>query len=150
MARTQNRHPPLARAQPARADGPYWRAVLEERWRLRLQELTELSVAYHGAETPGRAGGSDGVSTGPGPVETRRLLRRAVGARRTLADVEEALARLAAGDFGRCEQCGEAIPDGLLAVMPEARYCPRCAARAGLRPAVPPALARGLGASDTW
>jgi DnaK suppressor protein len=51
---------------------------------------------------------------------------RAVAARRRLEDVEEALARLAAGRFGRCEQCDALIPAGLLALIPEARYCPRC------------------------
>ena len=29
------------------ADGPRWRAILEARWRDRLQEVTELSLAYH-------------------------------------------------------------------------------------------------------
>jgi hypothetical protein len=43
-----------------------------------------------------------------------------------LADVEEALSRLSAGEYGRCEQCGAQIPDRLLATAPEIRYCPRC------------------------
>ena len=46
--------------------------------------------------------------------------------RRKLADTEEALGRLAAGRFGSCEQCGAEIPAGLLATVPETRYCPRC------------------------
>jgi hypothetical protein len=29
--------------------GPMWRALLEARWRARLQEVTELSLAYHEA-----------------------------------------------------------------------------------------------------
>jgi RNA polymerase-binding transcription factor DksA len=58
-------------------------------------------------------------------------MRRAVAARRRLADVEDALARLAAGTFGRCEQCGAMIPEGSLAVLPEARYCAACAAWPG-------------------
>ena len=56
------------------------------------------------------------------------LFRRAVEARRELAEVEEALGRLTAGSFGRCGQCGSVIPAGLLTVIPERRYCPRCAA----------------------
>lgn len=105
----------------ARADGPRWRALLEARWQARLKELTELSLAYHGAaDTPGGTGG------GTGQQQVQALLSRAVAARRKLADLEEALGRLAAGDFGRCEHCGSAIPPGLLAVIPETRYCPRC------------------------
>ena len=91
---------------PGEARGPRWRALLEARWQARLRELTELSLAYH--------------------VAVAALLRETVTARRRLADVEEALSRLAAGAFGRCEQCGAQIPDGLLVTAPEIRYCARC------------------------
>jgi len=102
-------------------DGPRWRALLEARWRARLEELTELSLAYHdAADPPGH------LADGPDPQEARMSLRQAVAARRKLEDVEEALARLAAGRFGRCEQCDSPIPAGLLTLIPEARYCPRC------------------------
>jgi DnaK suppressor protein len=100
--------------------GPHWRALLEARWQTRLEELTELSLAYHGA-----AAGDEGRD-GPGRPQARALLCRAVAARRKLADVEEALGRLAAGRFGQCEQCGSAIPAGLLSDLPETRYCPGC------------------------
>ena len=101
------------------ARGPRWRALLEARWQARLRELTELSLAYHVAIASAGASAS-------GQPEAQGLLRRAVTARRKLADVEEALSRLAAGAFGRCEQCGAQIPDGLLATAPEIRYCARC------------------------
>jgi hypothetical protein len=120
---------------------PRWRALLEARWRARLQEVTELSLAYHGAaaavpaDPPGPADPQSRAG-GPGPLGTQRLLRhellcrellcRAIVARRKLADVEEALGRLAAGTFGYCEQCESQIPAGLLSVIPERRYCPRC------------------------
>ncbi len=99
------------------SSAPRWRALLEARWRARLQEVTELSVAYHAAAA--------------GSIEdrqARRLLRRAVAARQRLADTEEALGRVAAGVFGRCEQCGASVPEVLLAAAPESRYCARCAA----------------------
>ena len=111
-----------APGRPAGPGGPRWRALLESRWQTRLEEVTELSLAYHGA-APAVLGGS---GDGTGQQEMRALLRRAIAARRKLADVEEALGRLAAGDFGQCEQCGSAIPAGLLAAIPETRYCPRC------------------------
>jgi RNA polymerase-binding transcription factor DksA len=98
-------------------NGPRWRALLEARWQARLGELTKLSLAYHAAAN---------LPDGPGPREAPTLLRRAVAARRKLEDTEEALARLATGRFGRCEQCDSPIPEGLLALIPEARYCPRC------------------------
>jgi DnaK suppressor protein len=100
---------------------PAWRALLEDRWQARLRELTELSLAYHGA--------ADDSGDGAERPEARALLHRAVAARRKLADVEEALGRLSGGGFGQCEQCGSGIPAGTLAVIPETRYCPRCQPR---------------------
>jgi DnaK suppressor protein len=123
MSSHEHRSPAVtAPERPAGAHGPRWRALLEARWQARLEEVTELSLAYHGAA----AAGPDGSGDGAGQQEVRAALSRAVAARRKLADVEEALGRLAAGDFGRCEHCGSAIPAGLLAVIPETRYCPRC------------------------
>ena len=161
MLQQEHRSPAeIARIQPAGTGGPYWRALLEARWQARLQEVTELSLAYHSAaaaDPDGRGNGDgdgDGDGDGPAQQETQRLFRRAVAARRKLADVEEALGRLAAaGNFGSCEQCGSAIPVGLLAITPETRYCPRCDAE--------PAPARFRGRSrgtegrngrkdDTW
>lgn len=132
MLREEHRSPTVtARIQPAGTGGPHWRALLEARWQARLQEVTELSLAYHSTA----AADPDGN----GQEETKRLLRRTVAARRKLADVEEALGRLPAGTFGSCEQCGSAIPAGLLAVIPETRYCPWCG--------TVPALARSPGRS---
>jgi RNA polymerase-binding transcription factor DksA len=103
-----------------RRSKPRWRSILEARWRLRLQEVTELSVAYHAAT----ADAWDGIKD----RRARQLLHQAIAARQRLADTEEALGRVAAGDFGRCEQCAAPIDEVLLAAAPEARYCLRCAA----------------------
>lgn len=108
------------RREDNRQSSPRWRAVLEARWRDRLQEVTELSLAYHRVA----ADALDGLED----KQARRLLRRAIAARRRLADTEEALGRLAAGGFGQCEQCGAVIAEGLLATVPESRYCAGCAA----------------------
>ena len=113
-----------------------WRSLLEARWQARLREVTELSLAYHAVAAATADVRGDGAD---------RLLRRTVAARRQLADVEEALARLAAGTFGRCEQCGSGIPASTLAAIPETRYCLACAAdaagAAGAEPGRPAAPA---------
>ena len=111
--------------QSAGTPGPRWRALLEARWQAYVQEVTELSLAYHVAAVP------DGTGDGAGQPEIAALLRRAVRARRKLADVEDALGRLAAGRFGSCEQCGSPVPAGLLRAAPETRYCARCDAPSG-------------------
>jgi len=97
---------------------------LETRWQARLREVTELALAYHEA-----AAAPQGHGAGAGGEARRldRLLRRTVASRRALADTEEALGRLSAGTYGRCESCAGAIATGRLAVAPETRYCARCA-----------------------
>lgn len=44
-----------------------------------------------------------------------------------LVEVEAALARLDAGEYGVCERCGEPIPDARLEARPTARTCVGCA-----------------------
>ena len=113
---------------PVPAAGPRWRALLEMRWRARLQEVTELALAYH--EAAAAAAASHGTGGGDAGPQMRRLLwllRRTVISRRALADTEEALARLSAGRYGRCESCAGAISAQRLAATPETRYCARCA-----------------------
>ena len=41
----------------------------------------------------------------------------------TLGDVDNALAKIDAGAYGRCEECGEMISEARLEAMPMARYC---------------------------
>jgi RNA polymerase-binding transcription factor DksA len=106
-------------SSPAR--GPIWRALLEAQWRARLQEVTELSLAYHEAAAVTAAPAGP-----PGERKLRQLLRRAIAARRALADTDEALGRLASGRYGLCEGCAAAIPAWLLTGTPDARFCPRC------------------------
>ena len=98
------------------ADGPRWRAILEARWRDRLQEVTELSLAYHVAVGDAPDGSAD--------KRARRLVRRTVAARQRLADTEDALNRLAAGNFGECEQCGAPIPVVVLVRRPGVQVLP--------------------------
>jgi RNA polymerase-binding transcription factor DksA len=49
--------------------------------------------------------------------------------REHLAEVDAALARVAEGTYGVCEECGAAIPDGRLEARPTARTCVACAGR---------------------
>jgi RNA polymerase-binding transcription factor DksA len=101
---------------------PRWRALLESRWRDRLQLVTELSLEYHDTAAAAPLQGA----SGPAPA-LQRLMQQASSARRALADTDEALARLAAGRFGWCENCASLIPARTLRAEPEARYCGGCA-----------------------
>jgi len=48
-------------------------------------------------------------------------------ARDYLGEVDAALSRLAAGQYGRCQRCGKPIPAGRLAARPTATTCVACA-----------------------
>lgn len=48
-------------------------------------------------------------------------------ARTHLTDLDDALGKRAAGEYGRCETCGQAIADERLAALPATRNCVSCA-----------------------
>ena len=100
------------------------RARLEECWRVRLERVTALSLAYHdevqGAE-------QESPVDGGGSRRALLLARQAVAERQALAEIEAALDRIASGQYGWCEQCDRPIAAALLAAQPQARYCAVCA-----------------------
>jgi len=74
------------------------------------------------AEAPAR----DPVATGnEGDEDVARLVL--LTEEQILAEARAALARLEAGTFGRCENCGRAISKKRLTAVPYARQCIRCA-----------------------
>jgi DnaK suppressor protein len=56
-------------------------------------------------------------------VQTATLERE----RRTLKEVESALARMKKGEYGTCDSCGVVIPRARLEALPWARRCIHCA-----------------------
>lgn len=46
--------------------------------------------------------------------------------RRLLAMIDEALARVEAGEYGSCVNCGEPVQEKRLEAVPWARHCLRC------------------------
>jgi DnaK suppressor protein len=59
--------------------------------------------------------------------ERQQVVALLASARQRLADVEAALARREAGDYGVCESCGRPIGAERLAARPAARTCIDCA-----------------------
>ncbi len=118
---------PAAKARPAHPGTlSQWRALLELRWRQRLERVTEFSLAYHDAEEAAADVSSGRDARLAAGQRAAAALHRAVAERRALAEIEAALARLAAGRFGWCEQCGSMIATARLTGMPQTRYCAAC------------------------
>jgi len=96
------------------------RAQLEAHWRDRLERITALSVAYYEAS-------QNWDTSRAGRVSRTRLLARQVAAERhALAEIEAALGRISAGQYGICEECGRPIAATVLTALPQARYCGGC------------------------
>jgi RNA polymerase-binding transcription factor DksA len=62
----------------------------------------------------------------PDPVAQRR----AADLQGTIAEIDAALARIAAGTYGNCVQCGSAIPEERLELRPFAGRCVTCSSAA--------------------
>ena len=57
-----------------------------------------------------------------------RLLDRLDGrAKIEIEEIDRALVKLEAGQYGRCEQCGKDIPQSRLVALPAAAMCMACA-----------------------
>jgi DnaK suppressor protein len=66
----------------------------------------------------------DGATVGFERAQVGALLERA---QQRVHELDDALERVDAGAYGRCEQCGAAIPSERLAAVPTARTCVGCA-----------------------
>ena len=100
------------------------RALLEEERSNLLAKLEELGLSGAGLTYDSNFADSSQVTAERGEVE-------ALGAtlRETLVGVERALAKLADGTYGACEDCGQPIDPLRLEAKPAARYCINCAAK---------------------
>jgi DnaK suppressor protein len=103
-----------------------WRALLRVRWQERLELVTEFSLACHEAREAAADAGSGQHARRAAWLRASAAMHRAVAEWLALAEIEAALARLAAGRFGWCEQCGTPITVARLAEMPQARCCSAC------------------------
>ena len=59
--------------------------------------------------------------------ERQQVAALLASARRRLADVDDALGRIEAGEYGTCASCGRPIAPERLAARPSARTCIACA-----------------------
>jgi DnaK suppressor protein len=103
---------------------PRWRAQLTERWREQLDEVSALSRACHRAQHAAANARQD--TRQAAWRQASAAMQRAAAGWLALAEIEAALARLAAGRFGWCQHCGAAITAATLAQTPLARCCPAC------------------------
>ena len=96
--------------------------LLEQQASLR-QQLVGLSHAVHEANV-GLGNHMAEDATAAFDQATTVSLRR--GHELTLRQVERALQRMAAGNYGRCDRCGDEIDFARLKAVPHAMLCMAC------------------------
>jgi|ERR1700728_2408983 len=96
------------------------------RARADVADITDqlAAVAESTALVPDDEHDAEGATIGFERARLRSLLARAEAEVRAL---DEALGRLAHGDYGRCTGCGEPIPGERLAALPATAFCLACA-----------------------
>ena len=110
-------------------DIPKIRTKLESEKQRLLDELDQLSAAGRPSEE--RREGSPFGKREEEATESLELERRLAleqGIKGQLGDIENALIKIAAGTYGRCEVCGRSIEPARLEILPQARRCMNCKA----------------------
>lgn len=97
----------------------------EERQELvgRLEQLTEDMTGFFEASLDSNADDEHDPEGQTIAFERAQLAALTAQTRERLAEVDAALQRVRAGDYGTCEVCGEAIDPARLEVRPTARTC---------------------------
>lgn len=95
---------------------------------LEHREAVERQLAEHGASGGGvqvdvDEGFADSAQATAERAEVLSLIEQLQSHQR---EIDEALKRIAGGNYGDCEKCGQPIPDERLEAIPTARLCVRC------------------------
>ena len=106
---------------PEAAYAPFRAQLQEERARLRDQ-LAQMGIGSDNLD--GNFADSSQVTAERGELEAL-----AGTLTDTLQEIEDALAKLDAGTYGVCEDCGDAISEARLEAKPAARLCINCASK---------------------
>jgi DnaK suppressor protein len=123
-------------APPAPADDWSAEELAEVRTELEAQATAlrgEIDRAEAASEKLKRdqstEGSGDEADAGSKTFEREHEMSLANNSRDLLVQVERALGRLDAGTYGRCEECGNAIPKPRLQAFPRATLCVTCKQR---------------------
>jgi len=97
------------------------RDELQTEYEQSLSEINELQ-----RERLADSAGDDQADTGTKTFEREQEITLANTLLERITQVERAIDRLGAGNYGYCERCGNAIPVERLAAFPSATLCVSC------------------------
>lgn len=96
-----------------------------------LERIRSLTAEFDGVVSATADANTDDEHDPEGATiafERSQLAALLADARARLAELDHALERVASGEYGRCETCGEPIPPARLEARPSATRCIRHAA----------------------
>ncbi|MEA3334593.1 MAG: TraR/DksA C4-type zinc finger protein [Chloroflexota bacterium] len=94
---------------------------LKEKLARSQEELETLNKRLQDRPELGLGTGSTGV------YSWEMALARSGRIEQQIEELQQALARVAAGDYGRCDMCGERIDPERLEIVPATTLCAKCA-----------------------
>jgi DnaK suppressor protein len=108
---------------------PRLRRMLEDHRRFRLDQLADLAAEEVAAARRSEVGHIDDLDASADSARIEVSTVIAAGARRTLDDIDLALARIRSGQYGWCERCHAEIDVQRLMALPQAGLCMECQRR---------------------
>jgi DnaK suppressor protein len=115
------------------ASPPASEALLESLRAQRVRQVQTLERAFQAVVDASESSNADDEHDPEGATiafERSQLAAQLALARAGVAEVDEALRRVALGTYGVCTACGGTIPAGRLEALPAAATCVACAQRA--------------------
>lgn len=88
------------------------------------QVILDAQVRLHSADIDA---GGDEVDLIQGTLLKNMMEKLSSRDRQALNRIDEAIGRIHAGTFGKCEECEDYIPEKRLMVLPESKFCVDCA-----------------------
>jgi DnaK suppressor protein len=103
--------------------------ALRQRLTGEVSHLAEEALRGRGGEASGSLSNAPLhlADLGTDNAEQDFTLKLLENQEQALTEINEALERLRLNTFGRCEECGAAIPKGRLQALPYTRHCVDCA-----------------------
>jgi len=103
-------------------------ALNEDRVKL-VRQLTELGATENGELTGDVDYGDGFADAAAATAERSEVLGIVENLTKLLADVDQALAKVEDGTYGKCKACGKEIGAARMEFRPTSRYCVDCKSR---------------------
>jgi DnaK suppressor protein len=94
--------------------------------KMRKEMLDDAARAYAESQTLGKDGVPDIGDMSSNSYNQEVLMSLSNAQLRAAADIDAALERIDAGEYGNCARCEEEIPARRMEVRPFSRYCVEC------------------------